>query len=147
MNAVFIYIYIYMYIYIYIIVSYVLFFNSVPWWLNFYIFFSFLLIYVVIWFHFFKDLFILCVWVHCSCFQTHQKRAWDPITDGCDPPCGCWELNSGCLKEKLMLLSTKPSLQRIISFLKGNKLLFSFLKGLNKSVSKWQNFSHCYCHF
>jgi hypothetical protein len=19
----------------------------------------------------------------------------DPITDGCEPPCGCWDLNSG----------------------------------------------------
>jgi hypothetical protein len=29
--------------------------------------------------------------------QTHQKRASDPITDGCEPPCGCRELNSGPL--------------------------------------------------
>ena len=30
---------------------------------------------------FFKkiNLFILCIWVHCSC------------TDGCEPSCGCWE--------------------------------------------------------
>jgi hypothetical protein len=36
---------------------------------------------------FFKKiyLFILCIWVHCSC------------TDGCEPSCGCWELNSGPL--------------------------------------------------
>jgi hypothetical protein len=44
-------------------------------------------------------LFILCTWVHCSCLQTHQKRALDPITDGCEPPCGCWDLNSGPLEE------------------------------------------------
>jgi hypothetical protein len=25
---------------------------------------------------------------------THQKRASDPITDSCEPPCDCWELNS-----------------------------------------------------
>jgi hypothetical protein len=33
--------------------------------------------------YFFKKiyLFILCMWVHCSC------------TDGCKPSCGCWELN------------------------------------------------------
>ena len=24
-----------------------------------------------------------------------QKRASDFIIDGCEPPCGCWELNSG----------------------------------------------------
>jgi hypothetical protein len=27
-------------------------------------------------------------------------RASDPITDGCEPPCGCWELNSGPLEEQ-----------------------------------------------
>ena len=32
-----------------------------------------------------------------------QKRASDPITDGCEPPCGCWELNSGPLEEQLVL--------------------------------------------
>jgi hypothetical protein len=42
-------------------------------------------------------LFILCIWVHCSCLQTHQKKESDPITDGCEPPCGGWELNSGPL--------------------------------------------------
>jgi hypothetical protein len=26
-------------------------------------------------------------------------------------PCGCWELNSGPLEEKSVLLTTKPSLQ------------------------------------
>ena len=24
----------------------------------------------------------------------HRKRASDPITDGYEPPCSCWELNS-----------------------------------------------------
>ena len=27
------------------------------------------------------------MWIHCCCLQTHQKRASDPITDGCEPPC------------------------------------------------------------
>ena len=40
-----------------------------------------------------------------------QKRAPDPITDGCEPPCGCWELNSGPLEEQAMLLTSEPSLQ------------------------------------
>jgi hypothetical protein len=34
-----------------------------------------------------------------------------PITDGCEPPCGGWELNSGPLKEQSVLLTTEPSLQ------------------------------------
>ena len=41
-----------------------------------------------------------------------QKRAPDLITDGCDPPCGCWELNSGGpLEEQAVLLTAEPSLQ------------------------------------
>ncbi|CAO2643085.1 hypothetical protein LEMLEM_LOCUS26501 [Lemmus lemmus] len=40
-----------------------------------------------------------------------QKRAPDLITDGCEPPCGCRELNSGPLEEQAMLLPTEPSLQ------------------------------------
>ena len=28
------------------------------------------------------------------------KRASDLITDGCEPPHGCWELNSGPLEEQ-----------------------------------------------
>jgi hypothetical protein len=35
----------------------------------------------------------------------------DLITDGCKPPCGCWELNSGPLEEQLVLLSAEPSFQ------------------------------------
>jgi hypothetical protein len=38
-----------------------------------------------------KDLFILCIWVHGSC------------TDGCEPSCGCWELNSGPLLPPALL--------------------------------------------
>jgi hypothetical protein len=38
------------------------------------------------------SIFILCIWVY-------QKRASDPITDGCEPPCDCWHLNSEPLEE------------------------------------------------
>jgi hypothetical protein len=59
---------------------------------------------------------------YCSCLQTHQKRASDLITDGCEPPCGCWELNSGPLEEQSVLLTAKPSLQSPgYSFLKTGK--------------------------
>jgi len=46
-----------------------------------------------------------------ACTLAHQKRALDPNTDGCEPPYGCWELNSGPLKEQLVLLTSEPSLQ------------------------------------
>ncbi|XP_040599705.1 F-box/WD repeat-containing protein 4 isoform X6 [Mesocricetus auratus] len=43
--------------------------------------------------------------------STHQKRTPDLITDGCEPPYGCWELNSGPLEEQPVLLTSEPSLQ------------------------------------
>jgi hypothetical protein len=46
-----------------------------------------------------------------SGLQTHQKRASDPITDGREPPCGCWELNSGPLEEQSVFLTAEPFLQ------------------------------------
>ena len=49
--------------------------------------------------------------VHCSCLQTLQKTASDLSTDGCEPPCGCWDLNSGPLEEQSALLTTEPAHQ------------------------------------
>jgi hypothetical protein len=40
----------------------------------------------------------------------HQKRASDLIMDGCEPPCGCWNLNSGPLEEQSVLLTAEPFL-------------------------------------
>jgi hypothetical protein len=39
------------------------------------------------------------------------ERASNTITDGCELPCVCWELNSAPLEEQLVLLTTEPSLQ------------------------------------
>jgi hypothetical protein len=61
------------------------------------------------------------MWVHSSWLQTHQKRAPDPITDGCEPPCGCWELNLGPSEEQSVLLLTEPSHQPPDSNLKHTK--------------------------
>jgi uncharacterized radical SAM superfamily protein len=44
-------------------------------------------------------------------FRHTRREASDPITAGCEPPCGCWELNSGCLEKQSVLLSAKPSIQ------------------------------------
>ena len=55
------------------------------------------------------------IWVHCSC------------TDGCLPPCGCWDLNSGSSEEQSVLLTAKPSLQSIPRFLKPSKVISSFM--------------------
>jgi hypothetical protein len=40
-----------------------------------------------------------------------QKRASDLNSDGCEPLCGCWELNSGPLEEQPVLLTAEPSPQ------------------------------------
>jgi hypothetical protein len=53
----------------------------------------------------------LFIWVHCSYLHAHQKRASDPITDGCEPSWSCWELNSGPLEEQSVFLTTEPPLQ------------------------------------
>jgi hypothetical protein len=45
----------------------------------------------------------------------YQKRAPDPITDGCEPPCGCWELNPEPSEEKSVLLTSEPSLQPVLA--------------------------------
>jgi hypothetical protein len=37
------------------------------------------------------------------------EGALDPITDGCEPPCSCWELNSGLLVEQSVLLIAEPA--------------------------------------
>ena len=52
--------------------------------------------------------------VHCSCLQTPQKRASDLTTDGFEPLCGCWDLNSGPSEDQSVLLTTEPSLQPLV---------------------------------
>jgi hypothetical protein len=71
---------------------------------------------VVVLFCFNKSFFLFKIYLHCNCLQTHQKKASDPITDGCEPPCGCRESNSGPLEEQLVLLTTGPSLQLLVLF-------------------------------
>ena len=33
-----------------------------------------------------------------------------PITNGCEAPCGCWEMNAEPLEEQTVLLTAEPSL-------------------------------------
>jgi hypothetical protein len=46
-----------------------------------------------------------------ACMPPCQKRVKDLLIDGCEPPCGCWELNSGPLEEQSVLSTSEPSLQ------------------------------------
>jgi hypothetical protein len=73
----------------------------------------------------------------------HQKRATDLITDGCELPCVCWDLNSGPSEEQWVLLTTEPSLQsknknfKIKIEFKKSFMVFSFKI---KSFSEKKNF-------
>jgi hypothetical protein len=64
---------------------------------------------------FFLSFFKKCIYdvysIMPTCMSTGQKRAQDFIIDGYEPPGGCWELNSGPLKEQLILLTSGSSLQ------------------------------------
>jgi hypothetical protein len=69
-------------------------------------------------------LFIYLLYVSTrSCLQTLQKKESDLITDSCEPPCGCWDLNSGPLEEQSALLNTEPSHQPVVCNL---RLKFSY---------------------
>ena len=62
--------------------------------------------------HLFIYLFIYLVFIDLhECIYAGQKRAPDLIIGGYEPPCGCWELNSGPLEEQPVLLTSEPSLQ------------------------------------
>ena len=50
-------------------------------------------------FFFFRFIYFIICKYH-SCLQTLQKKASDLITDGCEPPCDCWGLNSGLSEEQ-----------------------------------------------
>ena len=55
--------------------------------------------------------------------------------DGCEPPCGCWDLNSGPLEEQPVLLPTEPSratelfrlIEPVIFFFNHFNVVFVFL--------------------
>jgi hypothetical protein len=51
----------------------------------------------------FKKIYLFYVYEYAV--SRHTRRGHHiPITDGCEPPCGCWELNSGPLEEHLSSL-------------------------------------------
>ena len=58
----------------------------------------------------FEILFSDCADIKKRKIKVGQKKAPDLIMDGCEAPCGCWELNSGPLEEQTMFLTSEPSL-------------------------------------
>jgi hypothetical protein len=65
----------------------------------------------------FTYLFIYLIYECSAAYTTTcQKKATDALTDGREPPCGCWELNSSPLEEQPVLLTSEPSHQPIFIF-------------------------------
>ncbi|GAB1287742.1 Disintegrin and metalloproteinase domain-containing protein 15 [Apodemus speciosus] len=62
---------------------------------------------------------------------THQKAS-DLITNGCEPPCGCWDLNSGPLEEQ--------SLKRDV--VTETKIVELVIVADNSEVRKYSDFQH-----
>ena len=59
------------------------------------------------------------MYVHCSCLQPNQKVASDLITDGCEPQCGYWDLNSGPFGRTVSVLNCwtiSPAFRSILFF-------------------------------
>jgi hypothetical protein len=122
--CVYIYIYIYIYVYIYIYISpvnaqtpkirlpNVSMLNKSPF-----------LISTFTWLFFFQPagsghIYFIHVGYTVTAFRHSLRQHWMPTTDGCEPPCGCWELNSGPLEEQSVLFTAKPSLQPFTWLLK-----------------------------
>jgi hypothetical protein len=56
------------------------------------------------------------------------------VTDSCELPCGCWELNPDPLEEQPVFLSTEPSLQPPHFFLKQAVMVHIFSIGTTQEV-------------
>jgi hypothetical protein len=74
---------------------------------------------ILFFFFFFKDLFIICVYT-VAVFRHSRRGHQIFVPDGCELPCGCWDLNSGSLEEKSVLLTAEPSHQHpLMGILRG----------------------------
>jgi hypothetical protein len=60
------------------------------------------------------------MYVHCG----YTQRAPDLIADGCEPPYGCWDLNSGPSEEQSVLLTAEQSLQPLFFLVGRTRLIF-----------------------
>jgi hypothetical protein len=63
----------------------------------------------------FKKIFKFTYVYECSIYM--REESVRSITDGYEPPCECWELNSGPLEGQAVLLTAEPSLQPRSCFL------------------------------
>jgi hypothetical protein len=90
---------------------------------------------VFFFFHFFLKiyLFIICKYT-VAVFRRTRRGHQISVTGGCEPPCGCWDLNSGPLEEQSGALTLEPSHQPSFSILNYFFIYISYMyEGLNMS--------------
>jgi hypothetical protein len=64
--------------------------------------------------------------------DTPEECASDSITDGCEPPCGCWELNSGPVDEQSVYCTVRHTLLVCLK----TAAVYSYKYKINKSLKK-----------
>lgn len=85
------------------------------------------------WFFVFFNLFYVCG--YAVAVLRHQKRASDHIADGREPPCGCWNLNSGAVRS-LNHLSHLSNPSTCFLRLKTNAVCFLYCPPLCQILSQ-----------
>jgi hypothetical protein len=67
---------------------------------------------------FLKKIYLFLIYKYTVAVFRHTRRRHqtDLITNGCEPPCGCWDLNSEPLEEQSVLLTDEPSLHPQMQF-------------------------------
>ena len=56
------------------------------------------------------------VYEYCICMSACMMKEGIRTQYGCEPPCGCWGLNSGPLEEQPVLLTPEPSSSPVLFF-------------------------------
>lgn len=46
--------------------------------------------------------------------KRNHQMPWDPVTNGCEPPYGCWVSNPGPLEEHTVLVTTEPGPESLL---------------------------------
>lgn len=83
--------------------------------------------------------FISVDFICAASMEASRERQIPPgngLTDGCELPCGCWELNSGPLQEQQGLFTAEPPLQPL------QVTLESFFMPSVKAVFVWEVACH-----
>jgi hypothetical protein len=79
----------------------------------------------IVWqtFFFLPAFFFFLRFIYLSKYAVATFKKKVLITDGCEPLCGCWDLNSGPSEEQSVLLTVEPPLQPFLPVFSGSRSL------------------------